>query len=61
MNITVPEVPRKWRKSSRSGQDTDCVELRPDAIRDSKNPDGGIIALPIGALIAAVKADTLTR
>ncbi|MFC7613466.1 DUF397 domain-containing protein [Actinokineospora soli] len=31
----------EWRKSSRSGNQSDCVELRRDlsAVRDSKNPD----------------------
>ncbi|WP_433274244.1 DUF397 domain-containing protein [Actinosynnema sp. CS-041913] len=31
-----------WRKSSRSGAATNCVEVRADlgAIRDSKQPDG---------------------
>jgi hypothetical protein len=36
----------EWRKSSRSGNAGDCVELRQDlsAIRDSKRPD---VALPL--------------
>ncbi len=57
-------VPEQWRKSSRSGQDTNCVEIEMVSrrgVRDSKNPDGGVLALPVSGLLAAVKADTLTR
>ena len=34
----------EWRKSSRSGSQSDCVELRRDlsAVRDSKNPDSAL-------------------
>lgn len=37
----MTKVPRSWRKSSFSAQQTDCVELAGtlDALRDSKNPD----------------------
>ncbi|MGQ0840656.1 DUF397 domain-containing protein [Actinokineospora sp.] len=36
----------EWRKSSRSGNATDCVELRQDlnAVRDSKRPG---VSLPV--------------
>lgn len=56
-------VPERWRKSSRSGQDTNCVELGSSgaAVRDSKNPDGPRLILEVGDLLAAVKADRLTR
>jgi hypothetical protein len=44
-----------WRKSSRSvggGEQTDCVEVAefPDhvAMRDSKNPAGPVLAVPLG-------------
>lgn len=35
----------EWRKSSRSQNTTDCVELRSslDAVRDSKDPSGPIL------------------
>lgn len=58
---TVPEV---WRKSSRSGQDTNCVEIEMISrarIRDSKNAEGALLALEVGGLVAAVKADRLTH
>ncbi|WP_329105016.1 DUF397 domain-containing protein [Micromonospora sp. NBC_01699] len=36
-----------WRKSSRSGSDTDCVEIaelpHTIAVRDSKDPGGAIL------------------
>lgn len=57
-------VPERWHKSSRSGQDTNCVEVEMVSrkrLRDSKNPDGGVLAVSIAGLIAAVKDDNLTR
>lgn len=57
---TVPEVPGRWRKSSRSSQETDCVELDPaGAVRDSKNPDGPVIRIRLSTVIAAAKAGQL--
>ena len=55
---------RRWRKARASGTQggSDCVELHPvGAVRDSKNPNGPRLALPLGGLLAAVKADSLTR
>ncbi|OLF09058.1 hypothetical protein BLA60_20960 [Actinophytocola xinjiangensis] len=47
-----------WRKSSRSGNEGACVELAhtatSGAIRDSKNPDGGRLEVPLATLIAAI-------
>ena len=52
----------KWRKSSRSGNVGACVEVavlpgRGDgtgagaaALRDSKNPDGGVLLVPLVAI-----------
>ncbi|HWE91516.1 MAG TPA: DUF397 domain-containing protein [Pseudonocardiaceae bacterium] len=57
---------RVWRKSSYTGAGADnhCVEIAWDmaatAIRDSKNPDAGTLALPQRAfrtLIAQAKTD----
>lgn len=52
-----------WRKSSYSANSQgQCIEVAapgPVAVRDSKNPDGGIIAVPRtswSAFIAAVRA-----
>lgn len=52
----------RWRKSSHSAQQTNCVELAHtnDMIRDSKNEQ---IVLPVSrravaGLVRAVKADT---
>lgn len=58
--MTVHHGVASWRKSSRSsGQDT-CVELAYDgAVRDSKNPTGPVLSLPLGGLLAAVKAGSL--
>lgn len=55
-------VPERWLKSSASGPDSNCVELGSSgAVRDSKNPDGPRLAVSFGSLLAAVKADRLTR
>lgn len=53
----------RWRKSSFSGGDNgDCVELaNTGGVRDSKNPDGPRLTLELGGLLAAVKADRITR
>jgi len=43
----------RWRKSSRSTNTSNCVELAtpgPVAIRDSKNPDGPALVFPESAL-----------
>lgn len=53
----------RWRKSSRSGEETNCVEVAHTlaAVRDSKNPDGGVLHAQLGNLLAAVKAGRLIR
>jgi hypothetical protein len=58
--ITTHETTR-WRKSSRSGQDTSCVELAHTgaAVRDSKNPTGPILTVPTRHLVAAVQSGSL--
>jgi uncharacterized protein DUF397 len=48
-----------WRKSSYSADEGNCVELAhtatAGAIRDSKNPDGGRLEVPLAGLVALAK------
>lgn len=45
-----------WRTSSRSAEEANCVELSNiGAVRDSKNPAGGMLRVDLTCLIAAVK------
>lgn len=58
--MTNPALPR-WRKSTRSGSQSDCVEVAHglDLVRDSKNPDGPRLAIrPAGfaVFLAAAKS-----
>lgn len=59
------EVNAQWTKSSRSGSSGNCVEYTTDttdnmvAVRDSKDPDGGILEFSPdswAAFIAGVKS-----
>lgn len=55
---------RTWKKSSRTQGANNCVELaygEVAEVRDSKNPGGPTLPVKLSSLIAAVKADTLTR
>jgi hypothetical protein len=47
-----------WRKSTRSGSNSNCVELAGtlDALRDSKNADGPILRVDLSDFLADVKA-----
>jgi hypothetical protein len=53
--MTVTDVSRaEWRKSSYSSQDGNCVEVashlpRLVAVRDSKEPDGAQLLVPVEA------------
>ncbi|MET0236338.1 MAG: DUF397 domain-containing protein [Kibdelosporangium sp.] len=49
-----------WKKSSRSTEGGDCVEIRADlgAVRDTKNPDQSIQA-DIRALVNAVRGSLI--
>jgi Domain of unknown function (DUF397) len=52
----------RWRKSSFSGAEGECVELRSiGLVRDSKNPNGPMIHGDLGALVGAVKAGRFNR
>lgn len=47
----------RWRKSTRSSDNGQCVEVGHGVgIRDSKNPDGGVLPLTGGAATAFVTA-----
>ena len=43
----------EWRKSSRSGSESNCVEVaacaETTAVRDSKNPTGPVLAFPVSS------------
>ena len=52
----------KWRKSSRSGAESNCVELaNTGAVRDSKNPTGPTLAVHLPTLITAIKTGRQPR
>jgi hypothetical protein len=52
----------RWRKSSRSGADTNCVELASSgAVSDSKNPAGPALAVELTGLLTAIKAGRFDR
>ncbi len=48
-----------WRKSSYSGQTTNCVEIAFSAdvvgVRDSKRPEAGRLTLPASSWVAFVR------
>lgn len=50
----------RWRKSSQSGGNGQCVELaNVGLIRDSKNPAGPVLDVDLARLCAAAKAGRL--
>ena len=53
----------RWKKSSFSSSDTDCVELANtlDAIRDSKNPQVTLHGVNLLALVSALRSATHGR
>ena len=53
----------RWRKSTRSGQQTNCVEVAHtlDRVRDSKHPEGPALRIDALALIQLVRAGGLPR
>jgi hypothetical protein len=54
-------VPHRWRKSGRSGQDTNCVEVAHtlDRMRDSKNPSGPVLVVDVSAFLTELRAGRL--
>ena len=58
-----------WRTSSRSGGNGQCVEVAfvenaTTAVRDSKNPNGGVLLFneaPFAAFLAVAKAGSTSR
>ncbi|HEX3778680.1 MAG TPA: DUF397 domain-containing protein [Pseudonocardiaceae bacterium] len=55
---------RRWRKSRRSGGNGGaCVELAHtlDQVRDSKNPNGPVLVVPLGAFLNALKQGHLPQ
>jgi hypothetical protein len=52
-----------WRTSSKSNSGSTCVEVRHDlaALRDSKQPVGPRLAVPLAAFIQGVKNGRFDR
>ena len=61
--MTTSREALRWRKSSLSGQDTECVELAHtgNAVRDSKNPTGPTLTVGTPQLLSAIKSGRLNR
>lgn len=55
--------PHRWRKSSHSGSDANCVELigTLDRIRDSKHPTGPTLHLDLTTFLTTLKTGHLDR
>lgn len=53
----------RWKKSSKSGNQGECVELAHTfgAVRDSKNLGGPVLSVPVAGLLATVKGGQLDR
>jgi hypothetical protein len=53
----------QWRKSTRSANSANCVELAGtlDRVRDSKNPNGPTLAISLTSLLSAVNSSRFDR
>jgi hypothetical protein len=60
--MTKNDAGVRWRKSTRSGGNGgNCVEVANalDAVRDTKNPSGPALGVPVSALLSAIKTGWL--
>ncbi len=62
--MSHPSQPPQWRKSSRTNGQYACVEVAnlpgAMAVRDSKNPDGGMLTIDMqgwSAFVAGIRND----
>lgn len=57
----MDETNYAWRKSTRSGSESNCVEVNRTLmrVRDSKNPAGPMLAVDVAALVDAIRAGRL--
>lgn len=61
--MTPVGIPMAWRKSSYSGGNGgECVEVASvGAIRDSKNADGPMLRVDLGAFVTEIKSGRFDR
>jgi Domain of unknown function (DUF397) len=61
--VNHADLPVRWRKSTRSLQGSQCVELATmpawSAVRDSKNPTGPTLRIDLANLLSAIKTGHL--
>lgn len=51
-----------WRKSTRSGSQSNCVEVAAyGAVRDSKNPDGPVLRVDLSVFLTVMKSGRFDR
>lgn len=53
----------RWRKSSYTGNQGNCVEVADtlDRVRDSKNPTGPLLTIDLGAFLTEIKRGRFDR
>lgn len=57
--MTVPQRSDRWRKSSYSAEETNCVEVALDVhaeVRDTKDREGGTLVVPTAAWAALLSS-----